>query len=96
MATTATDKATKLVESFRVVELSDPEDVCKTFRPVTLDVAKVYASVCIDNILDALKNTLDHLTLNELDDAECIKDVKFWCEVKEEIKSVELFYLDEL
>ena len=49
------ENAKELVERFRVVELSRVEDICKTIKAVSLDVAKKYALICVDEKIGLLK-----------------------------------------
>lgn len=50
--------------------------------------AKLWASLCVDEIIKALKTTTGHLTLKRLDEHEVEKDFDFWKDVKKEIEKL--------
>lgn len=36
------------------------------------------ARICVEEIISALKTTIDHCTLNKLDYSECRDDISYW------------------
>lgn len=43
------------------------------------------AIICIEEIILALKTTIDHCTLNKLDYSECQDDIYYWESIKSTI-----------
>jgi len=50
---------------------------------------KICASIVVDEIIEALKITTDHCTLNKLDASEVYDDIKYWREVSSQIALLE-------
>jgi len=46
------------------------------------------SKLVVDKIIEALKVTIGHCTLNTLDYHECMSDIKYWKEVKQEIEKL--------
>jgi len=47
--------------------------------------AKIHATTCVDEIIEALRITTGHCTLRKLDEQEVNSDIRYWEGVKKEI-----------
>jgi len=75
---TAKDKASQLLNRFYILPVS--------VHAINMELyAKKAAIVSVNEIIEALNVTIGHCTLSSPDLHECMSDIKYWKEVKQEI-----------
>jgi len=76
------EKANKLANKFITKSIFDmsKDELTEQRRN-----AKMHATTCVDEIINALNITTGHCTLKKLDHQEVISDLRYWEGVKKEI-----------
>lgn len=73
---TAKEKAKELHDSYKYLSGGDKW------------LGKMAAIECCREVINAIKVTIGHCTLNTLDHHECMSDIKYWKEVIKEIEKL--------
>lgn len=71
-------KAKELILKFQVIELSPPDDICKTFRTQEDIIAKKCALLCVDEIIKYENVLMSNIPKD--------KRSTFWIGVRKEIE----------
>jgi hypothetical protein len=77
------EKAIELVNKYINMYIDNPK-----FKNEYLQLAKESASLLVDEIIKAIEITISHCDLRPLDYQEVLCDIKYWYDVKTEIKIV--------
>ena len=83
------DKAKQLVEKFGVYMNSNgPGATMDDLTGADMHDAKECATICVDQIIEAIKITTGHCTLRRLEEQEVEMDFDYWDRVKQEIQKL--------